>query len=196
MVATLATFMSVQAVSLILRPVPDGMIDGKIMVALGAKIGIVPVTFIFAVLVGVALEYWLYRRPLGVAMRGLGSRQEAARTAGIKPKTARLIAYMGCSFFAGLASITMMAQVGVGDPRAGISYTLGSIAAVVIGGASLFGGRGSFVGALLGSMFIVQVNSVTSFLRLSQEWQQYLLGFLILASVALYSKSREKVLQS
>lgn len=195
MVATLATFMAVQAVSLILRPVPGGLVDGNIMKALGTKIGIVPVTFIFAVVVGLILEYILYRRQLGVAMRGLGSKQEAARTAGIRPVMTRLIAYVGCSFFAGLAAITMVAQVGVGDPRAGISYTLGSIAAVVIGGASLFGGRGSFIGALLGAIFIVQVNSVTVFLRLSQEWQQYLLGFLILASVALYSKSREKVVQ-
>jgi ribose transport system ATP-binding protein len=196
MVATLATFMAVQAVSLILRPVPGGMIDGDVMMALGSKVGIVPVTFIFAVALGLVLEYALYRREIGVSLRGLGSRQEAARTAGIRPKTARLLAYVGCSLLAGLASITMIAQVGIGDPRAGLSYTLGSIAAIVIGGASLFGGRGSFIGALLGAIFIVQVNSVTVFLRLSQEWQQYLLGFLILASVALYSKSREKVVQA
>ena len=196
MVATLATFMAVQAVSLILRPVPGGLVDGNIMQALGTKVGIVPVTFIFAVVVGLVLEFALYRRQIGVSMRGLGSRQEAARTAGIRPVMTRLFAYVGCSFFAGLAAITMVAQVGVGDPRAGITYTLGSIAAVVIGGASLFGGRGSFIGALLGAIFIVQVNSVTVFLRLSQEWQQYLLGFLILASVALYSKSREKVVQA
>ncbi|MGR3376534.1 ATP-binding cassette domain-containing protein [Salipiger abyssi] len=196
MVATLATYMAVQAVSLILRPVPGGMIDGDVMMALSAKVGIVPVTFLCAVALALVLEYWLYRRSLGVAMRGLGSRQEAARTAGIRPKLARLIAYVGCSFLAGFAAITMIAQVGIGDPRAGLTYTLGSIAAVVIGGASLFGGRGSFIGALLGAIFITQVNSVTVFLRLSQEWQQYLLGFLILASVALYSKSREKVVQA
>lgn len=196
MVATLATFMSVQAISLILRPTPDGMIDGRVMQALDLRLGIFPLTFLVAVLLAVVLEFALYRRQLGVSLRGLGSRQEAARTAGIKPKSVRLVAYVGCSLFAGIAAITMFAQVGVGDPRAGLNYTLASIAAVVIGGASLFGGRGSFIGALLGAIFIVQVNSVTSFLRLSQEWQQYLLGFLILASVALYSKSREKVVQA
>ncbi|SFJ53288.1 ATP-binding cassette domain-containing protein [Celeribacter neptunius] len=196
MVATLATFMAVQAVSLFLRPVPGGMLDGQLMNALNTKVGIVPVTFIAAVVLALVMEYVLFRRSLGVSMRGLGSRQEAARTAGIRPVMVRLIAYVGCSIFAGLAAITMFAQVGIGDPRAGISYTLGSIAAVVIGGASLFGGRGSFIGALLGAIFITQVNSVTVFLRLSQEWQQYLLGFLILASVALYSKSREKVVQA
>lgn len=196
MVATLATFMAVQAFSLLLRPVPAGMLDSTVMGALNTKVGIVPVTFIAAVVLALVMEFFLYRRELGLSMRGLGSRQESARTAGIRPVYTRLIAYVGCSIFAAFAAITMFAQVGIGDPRAGLSYTLGSIAAVVIGGASLFGGRGSFVGALLGAIFITQVNSVTVFLRLSQEWQQYLLGFLILASVALYSKSREKVVQA
>ncbi len=85
----------------------------------------------------------------------------------------------------------MMAQVGSGDPNAGINYTLASIAAVVIGGASLFGGRGSFVGSLLGALLIIQVNVVTSFLDIGDSWQSYLLGGMILVSVALYSKSRE-----
>ena len=196
MVATLATYMSVQAVSLLLRPVPKGMLDWPVMEVINTKFGIFPVTFISAVLIALLMEFILFRKGLGIAMRGLGSRQEAARTAGVRPVMTRLIAYVGCSVFAGIAAITMFAQVGVGDPRAGLSYTLGSIAAVVIGGASLFGGRGSFVGSLLGAIFITQVSSVTVFLRLSQEWQQYLLGFLILASVALFSKSREKVVQS
>ncbi|MCB1409272.1 MAG: ATP-binding cassette domain-containing protein [Rhodobacteraceae bacterium] len=196
MVATLATFMAVQAISLILRPTPAGMIDGTIMIALSTKIGIFPVTFLVAVALAVVLEFTLYRRGLGIALRGLGSRPEAARTAGIKPATARLLAYVGCSVLAGAAAVTMISQVGIGDPRAGLNYTLGSIAAIVIGGASLFGGRGSFIGALLGAIFIVQVNSVTVFLRLGQEWQQYLMGVLILAAVALYSKSREKVVQA
>ncbi|MBB3571170.1 ATP-binding cassette domain-containing protein [Rhizobium sp. BK491] len=196
MVVTLATFMAVQAVSLILRPVPDGMIDSDIMMSLGTRIGIFPVIFIVALVIAVILEFVLYRRTLGLSLRGLGSRQEAARTAGIRPATTRLLAYVGCSILAGIASISMMPQVGIGDPRAGIGYTLGSIAAVVIGGASLFGGRGSFIGAFLGAVFITQVNSVTSFLSLDQAWQSYLLGFLILAAVSLYSKSRQKVVQA
>lgn len=196
MVVTLATFMAVQAVSLILRPVPDGMIASDVMIGLGTKIGIFPVTFLFALALGLVFEFVLYRRALGLSLRGLGSRQEAARTAGVRPASVRLLAYVGCSLLAGVASITMIPQVGIGDPRAGLGYTLGSIAAVVIGGASLFGGRGSFIGAFLGAIFITQVNSVTSFLRLDQAWQSYLLGFLILAAVSLFSKSRQKVVQA
>lgn len=63
------------------------------------------------------LEFVLYPRGIGLAVRGLGSRPEAAREAGISPVKTRLIAYVGCSFLAGLAAITMMSQVGVGDRR-------------------------------------------------------------------------------
>jgi ribose transport system ATP-binding protein len=193
MVATLATFMAVQSISLILRPIPDGMIESGILKTLGAKIAFVPATFVFAVILALLLEFVLYKRTIGLAFRGLGSRQEAARVAGINPIRSRLLAYLACSFLTGVAAITMISQVGVGDPRAGINYTLTSIAAAVIGGSSLFGGRGSFIGCLLGAAFLTQINTVTSFLGLNQSWQNYLLGTLILFAVAFYSKSRQLV---
>ena len=138
----------------------------------------------------------LYRHPLGFMLRGLGSRAEAARVAGIAPARVRLLAYVGCSVLAFVASITMMAQVGIGDPRAGLGYTLTSIASVVIGGSSLFGGRGSFIGALLGAVFITQINTVTNFLGLNEAWQSYLLGGMIVVAVALFSKSRQMAVAS
>lgn len=193
MVATLATFMAIQSVSLILRPIPDGLFDSALMKTLTTRLGFVPLSFIAAVIVALLLEHMLYKRRIGLSFRGLGSRPEAARVAGISPVKTRLIAYMACSFLTGLAAITMMSQVGVGDPRAGINYTLTSIAAAVIGGASLFGGRGSFIGCLLGAAFLTQINSVTSFLGLDQAWQNYLLGGLILIAVSFYSKSRQLV---
>lgn len=88
----------------------------------------------------------------------------------------------------------MMGQVGIGDPVSGGDYTLASIAAAVIGGASLFGARGSFVGAMLGAFLIAQVNVVTTFLDLTDAWQPMLLGCMIIVAVALYSKARHLVL--
>jgi ribose transport system ATP-binding protein len=85
----------------------------------------------------------------------------------------------------------MLAQVGVGDAKAGINYTLASIAAVVIGGGSLAGGRGSFIGALLGALLLNQVNVVSTFLQLSDAWQFYLQGAMVLIGVAVYSRSRQ-----
>ncbi|TPL21083.1 ATP-binding cassette domain-containing protein [Mesorhizobium sp. B2-4-9] len=191
MVATLATFMALQAVSLLLRPVPGGMFASGIVGVINYRHWGIPVTIVVAFMIGLALELALYKGRLGVSFRGLGSSAEVARIAGVRPWWTRLLAYVGSSVMAGLAAITLMPQIGIGDPRAGLGYTLTSIAAAVIGGASLFGGRGSFLGALLGAIFITQINSVTAFLALDQAWQSYLLGGMIIAAVALYSKSRQ-----
>ena len=191
MVATLATYMALQAVSLILRPVPGGIIADSSVDTISTQIGFVPVIAIVAAVLAIALEFALFRTRMGLVFRGVGSRLESARMAGVRTQLTLLAAYVGCSLFAAVAAVPMMAQVGSGDPNAGINYTLASIAAVVIGGASLFGGRGSFVGSLLGALLIIQVNVVTSFLDIGDSWQSYLLGGMILVSVALYSKSRE-----
>jgi ribose transport system ATP-binding protein len=191
MVATLATYMGVQAVALLYRPTTDGPIDDQVMEQLGHQFGFVPSAFLAAVALGFLLEFVLLRSRLGYALRGLGSREESARVAGVVPSRMRLLAYVGCSVLTMLAALTLIPQVGIGDPRAGIGFTLTSIAAVVIGGASLFGGRGSFIGSLLGAIFITQVNTVTNFLGLDQAWQSYLLGGMIVAAVAIFSKSRQ-----
>jgi ribose transport system ATP-binding protein len=85
-----------------------------------------------------------------------------------------------------------MAQIGVGDPTQGVNYTLSSITAVVLGGASLLGGRESFVATLLGAALIQQVLNVTTFLNLSQTWQYFFQGFLILVAASLYTQARRR----
>jgi ribose transport system ATP-binding protein len=190
MVATLVTFMGLQAGSLMLRPVPGGLISSDVMDGIGTSIGFVPMVIIVVTVVGIALEFGLFRSLWGLTFRGYGSRPEAARVAGIRPAVTLLTAYVGCSVLATAAGMLMMGQVGTGDPSVGASYTLTSIATVVLGGGSLLGGRGSFIGTLLGAVLMTQVNVVTSFLGLSDVWQSYLLGAIILAAVTLYSKSR------
>ncbi|MGF6757470.1 ATP-binding cassette domain-containing protein [Paraburkholderia sp. GAS42] len=193
MVATLATFMGLQAISLVLRPVADGLIAESVMDGISAHIGMIPVAAVLAIVAAFGLEYVLFRCRIGLSLRGVGSKLEAARVAGVKPRLTLLTGYVGCSLLAAVAAVPLLAQVGTGDPRSGVNYTLASVAAVVIGGASLLGGRGSFIGAMLGAVLLTQVNTVTTFLDLSDAWQSYLLGAMILASVALYSKSRQVV---
>jgi ribose transport system ATP-binding protein len=148
---------------------------------------------VVAIVVAVTLEFVLYKTNFGVSLRGVGSRREAARMAGVKPRRMLFIGYVSCSLLAAAAAIPLMAQVGTGDANTGGNYTLASIAAAVIGGASLFGGRGSFVGCLLGALLLTQINIVTTFLDLDDSWQSFLLGAMILASVTLYSTSRQMV---
>jgi predicted ABC-type sugar transport system permease subunit len=125
MVATLATYMALQAVSLLLRPVPGGLIADSVVESIGAQIGFMPIVVIVAIAIAVVLEIALFKSRAGLTLRGVGSRAEAARMSGARPQLTALAAYMGCSFLAGVAAVPMMAQVGSGDPNAGINYTLG-----------------------------------------------------------------------
>jgi ribose transport system ATP-binding protein len=84
----------------------------------------------------------------------------------------------------------LLAQLGVGDPGQGTGYTLTSITAVVLGGTSLLGGRGTFIGTLMGAGLSVQVLNATTFLSLDQKWQYIFQGLLIVAAAIIYSQVR------
>ncbi|GII78503.1 hypothetical protein Sru01_34850 [Sphaerisporangium rufum] len=189
-VATLATYMALQAVSLILRPVPGGYISGQLIDMLTVRVGFVPLSLVAAAVVAVVLEYALLRTRHGIRLRATGSAAENAATAGVPVLRYRFAAYVGCSLLAAAAAVPLMTQVGSGDPAAGLSYMLSSIAAVAIGGASVFGGRGSFAGAFLGALLLNQVNAVTAFLQLDAAWNWYILGGALVAAAAGFSKSR------
>lgn len=190
MVATLATYMGILAVAQLMRPTPGGLISTAITDPLSTAVGFVPVALIAVVSLALVLEMALFRSILGITLRGVGSRADAARMIGIRPKRVRLMAYVACSVLAGCGGVLLMAQAGSGDAGAGTSYTLTSVAAVVLGGASIFGGRGSFIAALMGAFMLTQVSSVTTFLELNDAWQYFLLGGLTLVAVAAYSFGR------
>lgn len=82
------------------------------------------------------------------------------------------------------------AQLGIGEPAQGLGYTLSSVTAVVLGGTSLLGGRGTFVGTLFGAFLIVQVQNATVFLGLDQTWQFFFQGALIMSAAIIYSQVR------
>ena len=108
----------------------------------------------------------------------------------MRAKRVTLYAYVGCSLLGALAAMLLLPQVGSGNAAAGTTYTLATIGAVVLGGASVFGGRGSFIGAFLGAALVIQINTVVQFLELSDYWQQYLFGGLTIVAAAFYSKTR------
>jgi ribose transport system ATP-binding protein len=189
-IATLATFVVIQGVSLLLRPRPGGSLDPAVTAAVKTSIGPLPVAFLVAILLAIAFEVALRRTRLGIGLRAVGSDEVRAFRLGAPVTPLHLAAYVGCALFAVLGGVMLASQVGIGDARLGADYTLISITAVVLGGASIFGGRGSFLGALLGAIFIQEVITATAFLRLGTAWQQWLPGVLILAAAALFARAR------
>ncbi|MFJ4264377.1 ATP-binding cassette domain-containing protein [Paenarthrobacter nicotinovorans] len=190
LIATLVTFTALQGFAYILRPLPGGRMDPTFTKWVTASWGFVPWMLVLAVVVALALEFSLRRTLFGVRLRAVGSNTATAKKVGVKSNLVVLGAYVGCSVLVVPAALLLMAQAGTGNASIGDSYTLASIGAVVLGGASIFGGRGSFLGAVMGALLVIQANTVVQFLGLQMYWQQWFIGGLTLAAAAFYSKTR------
>jgi ribose transport system ATP-binding protein len=187
---TLVTFTALQGLSFLLRPTYGGSFDGGLLLLLKSSIGWLPWAAVAAVAVGVGLEFALRRTAWGAQLRAIGSGERAAHDVGIRVRWVRLGAHLTASILVFLAALLLMAQVGSGDATVGSTYTLAGITAAVLGGASIFGGRGAFIGALAGALLLQQITTTTVFLGIGNAWQFFLLGGLTLAAAGFYSKVR------
>ena len=188
--ATLGIYIVLQGISVLLRPQPGGSISSDVIDFITRHISGVPVSFVIAVVLAILLELALRYTRWGMSLRAVGSKEESAARIGVRVNVAVVLAFVACCLFTALGGVMVMAQLGIGDPNQGIGYTLSSIAAVVLGGASLAGGRGTFIGVLLGAVLIQEINAATAFLGLSQSWQYWFIGGLTLGAVAIYSQAR------
>jgi ribose transport system ATP-binding protein len=188
--ATLTTYIALQGFSFLLRDAPEGVISADVTGFVMRKVGPVPLAFVALVIAVAAMEWALRRSTWGLRIRAVGSHEDSARKLGVGVGRTVVGGYVITSLFTFLGSLVLLAQLGIGDPAQGVSYTLSSITAVVLGGTSLLGGRGTFVGTLLGAGLIVQLLNATTFLGLSQTWQYLFQGGLIVIAAILYSRVR------
>ncbi len=188
--ATLATYIALQGFSFLLRERPEGLISRSVTEVITYTVGPVPVAFIVLVVVAVGMEFLLRRSRWGMRLRAVGSHEESARRLGVRTTRTVVLAFTSVSLFTFLGALILLAQLGIGDPAQGVGYTLSSITAVVLGGTSLLGGRGSFIGTLLGAGLIVQLLNATTFLSLTQTWQYIFQGGLIVVAAVVYSQIR------
>lgn len=196
-IATLAMFIAIQGIALTINPIPDGLLGRDAYDMLSTSLGeTIPVVFIVVVLVALAMQYVLRRTRYGMALRAVGSSEDAAVRVGVRVNLTVVSAYVICAIFAALASVMLAVQIGTGDATAGQNYTLQSIAAVVIGGASIYGGRGSFLGALLGAFLLTEIINALPFLQLDDAWQYWVPGGIILIAAAIYARASRSRLES
>jgi ribose transport system ATP-binding protein len=190
--ATLAMYIGLQGMSFLLRDNPGGYINANIVETITSQLGPIPVSFIALAAVAVAGEYLLRKTGLGWRLRAIGSNEESARRIGIRIDHTFLFGYMSCSLLTAIGAVMLMSQIGVGDPRQGINYTLSSITAVVLGGTSLRGGRGTFIGTVLGAVLLTEVLNAVSFLGFTETYQYAFQGALIVSAALIYSVARRR----
>ncbi len=143
---------------------------------------VLPVS-VLVMLVGFAL-FWLLlvRTVFGRSIIAVGSNEEAARLAGIPVRRTKLLAYVLTGALCGVAGVLHAAKLGTADPKAGDMWELYVIAAVVVGGTSLFGGRGTIPGTLVGALIIGVLNNSLNLLQVENFWQKVVLGLVILGA--------------
>jgi ribose transport system ATP-binding protein len=135
----------------------------------------------------VGLDVLVRRTRWGVSLRAVGSDPDSAYRLGARVRWVRFTAYVMAGVFVFLGSLLLMGQAGVGSADVGLGYTLSTITAVVLGGAAIGGGRGAFLSTVAGATLIQVVTSALPFLQLSQAWEDWMIGGLILLSALAYS---------
>lgn len=188
--ATLAMYMGLQGFSFLMREGPGGYISYDVTALLSAQIGPLPWAFVFLIACVILGEYVLRKTRVGWQIRAVGSDEESARRIGLNVNRLNILGYVATTVFVFLGALMLMAQIGVGDPQQGTSYTLSSITAVVLGGTSLRGGRGTFIGTALGAVLLTEIFTAIAFLGLSQTYQYVFQGALIVAAAVIYTTLR------
>ncbi len=184
-IATLGTFSILEGASLLLRDHPEGPISSDAISGLTTSVGFLPIAFVAVVALAVLADLWLYRTPTGLAARAVGLDETSSRRLGMATGRIVILAFVICSVMASLAGFYLAAQVQIGSPLIG-NFGLESIAAAVLGGAALSGGKGSFVGTLLAALFLSLIDNVLPLFHQPTEYSQITIGVLILLALVLY----------
>ena len=187
LISTLATYSAVFGLALVARPSPGGSVSEGFADLVTMRLGWFPVAGLALLAIGAIGEILLVKGRIGIRLYAIGSRSEAAFVAGIRVDIIRCFAYLFCGFMAALAGLVVAARIGSGDPQAGSQFTLSSIAAVVVGGTSVFGGRGTLTGTLFGATLLVMLQNALNQLHVTAYYQYIWTGALLLLAVALYS---------
>jgi ribose transport system ATP-binding protein len=183
--ATLGTLSVLEGLSLLLRGFPQGAINTDATNALTTTVGFVPLAFVGVVILAALADGWLYRTRSGLALRAVGLDSTSSRRLGMSTGRAVLLAFIVCSVMASFAGFFLAAEVQVGSPIIG-NQALESIAAAVLGGASLAGGKGSYFGTMLGALFLTEINNVLPLFQQPAEYADMTIGVLILLALVLY----------
>lgn len=132
------------------------------------------------------------RTRFGRYLYAVGGNERAARLSGLNVERVKRLVYLLGGALAGVAGLLATARQNAADPKIGVGYELDSIAAVVIGGTSLSGGRGSILGTVLGCLIIGVLNNGLVLLGVSPDWQLVVKGFVILVAVAIDQLGRKE----
>jgi inositol transport system permease protein len=191
-IVTLGTMTIGRGLALILsdgRPVSN-LSDSFNYLGSGTVFGI-PFLILIFILVFALCSIILSKTVLGRYIYAIGGNEQAARASGINIDRVKLSVYSISGLLAGLAGILLASRITTGQPNAGAGFELDAIAAVVIGGTSTAGGRGTMAGTLIGVLLIGVINNGLDLLNVTSYYQQVVMGIIIIGAVVLDSLNQK-----
>ncbi|WP_328346841.1 ABC transporter permease [Streptomyces violaceus] len=196
--ARINPFIATVGVGLLLKGYLDNGYDGPagktapaLVQGLGyQRIGPVPLSFLLLLAVAAAAWFVLARTRFGHHLIAVGGDPEVARLSGVRGSRALVTAHVLCALCAGLAGVYLASRLGAGAPRVGTEglYDLESIAAVVLGGTALAGGRGGVAGTVGGVLLLASIDAIFNQLEVDVFFKQVIRGVIIIAAVAVYAR--------
>ncbi len=153
----------------------------------------VPVLVIVTAVVYILSWYILRKTPFGRYIHAIGSNETATRLSGIRTNLYKAMAYVICGGLCGFAALLFSGRINSAHPLSGQGYELNAIAAVVIGGTSLSGGRGSVGGTLIGALIMGVITNGLNLLNVDTYWQGVVLGVVIIIAVTIDMRSKKGV---
>jgi fructose transport system permease protein len=158
------------------------------------SLGETDVTYGSVLMVGLFVLTWyvLSQTAAGRHVYAVGNSPEAARLSGIRTGRVQVAVYTAAGLIYGIAALLLVSRTGVGDPNAGQTDNLDSITAVVLGGTSLFGGRGNVIGTLIGALIVGVIRNGLQLVGTKSIYQTLITGILVILAVAVDQVARRR----
>lgn len=169
----------------------SGLPDSFSFIGRSYALGILPMPVVIMALVYIAAYLVLNHMPIGRYIYAIGGNEEAVRLSGVKVKRYKIMAYIVSGITASISGIILTSRLMSGQPNAGVGFELDAIAAVVLGGTDIAGGRGHIFGTILGALLIGVLSNGLNLMGVSPYFQRVLKGVIIIAAIY-YSSSRKK----
>jgi ribose transport system permease protein len=167
-------------------------VDGWSEIALGELIPNLPNAVLILVLAAVIASIILNRTIIGRYTFAIGSNEEATKLSGVNVTKWIILIYTIGGIFVGLAGIILTSRLSSAQPALGSGYELEAIAAVIIGGTSLLGGKGSILGTVIGALIMAVLINGLRIMEIQQEWQTVVVGTVIVLAVYTDSLRRRR----